>query len=53
MVDDLRQPLICGYEPFSGPYICILPNNHEALDHSDHVYVTIRDYYEMNLRARD
>jgi hypothetical protein len=47
-----NQPLICGYEPMSGPYICILPNNHAALGHEEHSYVTIQEYYSLNLRAR-
>ncbi len=44
--------LICGYEPLSGPYICIAPNNHDAAGQSEHIYVTIQEYYELVNRDR-
>ena len=44
--------IICGYEPLSGPYICILPNNHEAVGQTEHMYMTIREYYDLNLQFR-
>jgi len=46
-------PLICGFEPFEGPYICVLDNNHEALGVKEHLFVPLSEYYALNLRSRE